>query len=210
MQRDAAPSQIRKKILRPPLLINNSSRKPGTETVGDSSSSHSAVETSTSSSALSTPFNRQLMKPFKSPLMSAFKSPLRQDTSIVSTTDSPSPILMVAKEIANPPGSKKRVSEIVDSDAIKLPKLSGNTPKPKAGLHTALAFKQPTLRTTETTERIVQERCFNVLWRKKSGKKHKSWDGDGMDQQYDYNNYNDNSTIKLGIASSTAFAFIRG
>ncbi|KAF9926011.1 DNA repair and recombination protein rad54b [Linnemannia zychae] len=24
-----------------------------------------------------------------------------------------------------------------------------------------------------------QERCFNVLWRKKTGKKHKTWDGDG-------------------------------
>ncbi|KAF9318403.1 helicase [Linnemannia elongata] len=43
-----------------------------------------------------------------------------------------------------------------------------------------------------------QERCFNVLWRKKTSKKHKTWDGDGKGSGPAFANLGDGAEISFG------------
>ncbi|KAH7032289.1 RAD54-like protein B [Linnemannia elongata] len=125
---------------------------------------------------------------FKSPIRSALTptSITVRTTATITTTATGAPI---------PLGLNKRKAESVEAIAAKEPKLSVSpssatiasptplpTPKPK--LQMTPRFRSPNLGSQSPvvaqTPVDEQERCFNVLWRKKTGKKHKTWDGDGV------------------------------
>ncbi|KAF9094910.1 helicase [Mortierella sp. GBA35] len=148
---------------------------------------------------------RPMTRPFKSPMgavaaigtttvgLSAkrapFKSPIR---SGMTPTSTPAPTTTTTSA----PGLNKRKAESIEATVAKEPKLSESTsvasiasPTPLATpksskLHTTPRFRSPNfgvpMPVAVQTPVDEQERCFNVLWRKKTGKKHKTWDGDGV------------------------------
>ncbi|KAF9126732.1 helicase [Mortierella sp. 14UC] len=144
------------------------------------------------------------MRPFKSPMPAAavgtttgnvftkrtpFKSPLRTVPALASSLLSPPTTTTSTSQ-----GFNKRKAESIETTASKEPKLlepsvttsaapSSSLPAAKPKLHTAPRFRSPNMRSPAPVQPSVppadgQERCFNVLWRKKTGKKHKTWDGD--------------------------------
>ncbi|KAG0066317.1 helicase [Linnemannia elongata] len=126
----------------------------------------------------------------------SFKSPIRSALTPTSTTvRTTATITTTATGAPIPLGLNKRKAESVEEIAAKEPKLSVSpssatiasptplpTPKPK--LQMTPRFRSPNLGSqapvVAQTPVDEQERCFNVLWRKKTGKKHKTWDGDGV------------------------------
>ncbi|KAG0289623.1 helicase [Linnemannia gamsii] len=146
------------------------------------------------------------MRPFKSPVATGsgtaipgisakrapFKSPVR---SALAPTSAPAPTTATATTTALISlGLNKRKAESSDTTSAKEPKLSeslssapavssNSMPAPKPKLQMAPRFRAPNPGSVVPiiTQAAVneQERCFNVLWRKKTGKKHKTWDGDG-------------------------------
>ncbi|KAG0271153.1 DNA repair and recombination protein rad54b [Linnemannia exigua] len=149
---------------------------------------------------------RPVTRPFKSPMPSAavgtntayiaskrplFKSPVRPAPIRALNPSSPP-----ATTTSTPLGLNKRKAEATEVITAKEPKLSEpaittstesspSLPASKSKLHTTLRFRSPNLGSLAPANPPAptvdkQERCFNVLWRKKTGKKHKTWDGDGV------------------------------
>ncbi|KAI7815781.1 SNF2 family N-terminal domain-containing protein [Gamsiella multidivaricata] len=150
-----------------------------------------------------TSFSSRPMRLFKPPLAtskaSQFKSPLRFD---LSSTQEPqgggimhSPTFASSPMVAvnNAQRLNKRASELSGSTIAKHIKLVGdNTSEvitassssksllPKPRTYSTASFKTPSFSATTATSSSAEELCFNVLWRKKTYKKHKTWDGDGI------------------------------
>ncbi|KAG9068909.1 helicase [Linnemannia hyalina] len=154
-----------------------------------------------------TPSFRPMVRPFKSPMTAGaagtntpglkrapFKSPTRPALTPASTTVRTTPTA-TATAASISLGLNKRKAESAEATIAKEPKLSDSpssasiasstplpTPKPK--LQMTPRFRSPNLGSqapvVAQTPVDEQERCFNVLWRKKTGKKHKTWDGDGV------------------------------
>ncbi|KAF9154732.1 helicase [Linnemannia schmuckeri] len=156
-----------------------------------------------------TPNSRPMRRSFKSPMAAAaagmttpglsvtcapFKSPVR--STLISTS---TPVLTTATTLAavapTPLGVKKRKAESTEAPATKESKLSESSSRTATASPTSLLATKPKLQMTPhfrspslgsqapvvaRTPVDEQERCFNVLWRKKTGKKHKTWDGDGV------------------------------
>ncbi|KAF9541575.1 DNA repair and recombination protein rad54b [Mortierella hygrophila] len=148
-----------------------------------------------------------MVRPFKSPMTAGaagtttlglkrapFKSPTRPGLTPASTTARTTPTT-AATVAPISLGLNKRKAESAEATTTKEPKLSDSpssasiasstllpTPKPK--LQMTPRFRSPNLGSqapvVAQTPVDEQERCFNVLWRKKTGKKHKTWDGDGV------------------------------
>ncbi|KAG0307110.1 helicase [Linnemannia gamsii] len=147
------------------------------------------------------------MRPFKSPVATgpgtttpgisvkraSFKSPIRP-TPIPTST----PALTTATATATAPiplGLNKRKAESAEATIAKEPKLSESplcapvapptsmpAPKPKLQMTPRFRSPNPGSPVPIVSQAAVdeRERCFNALWRKKTGKKHKTWDGDGV------------------------------
>ncbi|KAF9164887.1 helicase [Mortierella sp. AD010] len=187
MQRKAAPSQIRKRISQ--ASIETSCHPPRSETTTGGTQAHdfsSMGETGgPQPAAQSTPDLTRMTK------IKKFKSPMRSASSVDTChTQGAITIETSASKDSSPNltslESNKRTSESDGLTARKQIKLTGDTP-PKVGggpskirLHCDASLKtsMPIPRAIECDE--ADERCFNVLWRKKTGKKHKTWDGDGI------------------------------
>ncbi|KAK3847096.1 MAG: SNF2 family DNA-dependent ATPase domain-containing protein [Linnemannia gamsii] len=147
---------------------------------------------------------RPAMRPFKSPMPTAaagtntvnvatkrplFKSPIRPASTLALNPLSP-PTTTTPTSL----GLNKRKAESIEATTAKEPKFSDSTittstasspllPTSKSKLHTSPRFRSPNLGSQANPPAPTvdkQERCFNVLWRKKTGKKHKTWDGDGV------------------------------
>ncbi|KAF9905887.1 DNA repair and recombination protein rad54b [Linnemannia zychae] len=121
----------------------------------------------------------------------AFKPPSVTAPALTSSLLSPS---LTTAPI--PIGLNKRKAESIETATVKEHRLSEplvtkstlsspSLPPAKSRLHTAPRFRSPILGALapmkhSTPPADEQERCFSVLWRKKTGKKHKTWDGDGV------------------------------
>ncbi|KAF9347001.1 DNA repair and recombination protein rad54b [Mortierella sp. AD094] len=187
MQRKAAPSQIRKRIsqastgvcYRPPLFetTTDDTQVPDFSGVGEAGGSRPTARSTAD------PTRMTRIKKFKSPMRTASSVDTRPTQEAVtmetSASKNSSPNLISLE-------SNKRTSEPNGLTARKHIKLTGDTPSKlesgpfKTRLHCEASLKTsiPIPKAAESGE--VDERCFNVLWRKKTGKKHKTWDGDGI------------------------------
>ncbi|KAG0018103.1 helicase [Podila clonocystis] len=185
MRKSAAPSQRAGSsgaTSRPHMVLNVPTKTP----VEESSSSELVAKESSTFDAIAEaptiPFNSSL--PSKSPLASRllnykpgqFRSPLLSTTGSSSYPITPIPSL---SQISN----SKREAE-PSSLVNKRPKVS------TAPLHNTATTTATTTAASRTPLRSItsatpasndpNEMCYNVLWRKKTGKKHKTWDGDGV------------------------------
>ncbi|KAF9430681.1 helicase [Entomortierella beljakovae] len=162
MQRSAAPSQIRKRLsaqLQTPVPDKSNGESLDIET-GESSCSKPVTITKLKAN----------IKQFKSP----FKSPIK--TEVAAKPDS-----IQTNSLSRMPISQanKRVLELNESTTRKQLKLSGSAPK--MGLASSMPMlHSSTLLKVPPPSGESEERCFTVLWRKKTIKKHKTWDGDGV------------------------------
>ncbi|KAG0336254.1 helicase [Podila horticola] len=150
---------------------------------GSTSSELVAKDSSTSSEATKAPtIPIASLLPSKSPLTSRlpsyktshFRSPLLSTTGSTST-----PITPVLSQMS----SNKREAESL-SLVNKRPKVSPPVHKPAtiSATTTFSASRTPLKSITSTTpaSNDPNEMCYNVLWRKMTSKKHKTWDGDGV------------------------------
>lgn len=153
-----------------------------TSVEGSTSSELVAKESSTSFKAKAIPFTSSL--PSKSLLASRPSSykPGQFRPPVLSTTGpSSSPIT----PIPAPSQISINKREAESSSLVnKRPKVSTPLHKPAAttATTTAATSRTPLNPITSTTpaSHDPTEMCYNVLWRKKTGKKHKTWDGDGI------------------------------
>ncbi|KAF9178509.1 helicase [Haplosporangium sp. Z 11] len=209
MQRSAAPSQIRKKNVaanaskhcsdneRQETASNSNSTTGSTLTFA--AKSHDASSLSTPLQQRPQPYSRQSLnsrpfRPFKSPMATTkpipFKPPTQLSASSAAEADSKYATSSIPLKEAAPvmkSGMNKRNAESTEVVITKQLKVAGPTLSGSASsvvtapkLRSSITFKPPSSNTETAATRNVEEKCFNVLWRKKTGKKHKTWDGDGI------------------------------
>ncbi|KAF9388153.1 helicase [Podila verticillata] len=147
-----------------------------TKTLEGSSATSELVAKESSSGA--TTKESSIPLPLKSPLASRSSSykPSQFRSPLLSTAgSSSSPITPIPA--SSPISSNKREAE-PSSQVNKRPKVSPATLHISAT--TTATSRTPLKSIASTIPTSSNEICYNVLWRKKTGKKHKTWDGDGI------------------------------
>ncbi|CAO3572039.1 unnamed protein product [Mortierella alpina] len=149
------------------------------------------------------PFKSPFKTPFKSPVLAGAEdfipsgSPAKID-QVSESTSRASPTTQASGPLAvsnRPDISNKRQLESTSLLSKKQAKFSvpssvqpaiAASPRPTyraanaPTLHPTTSFKALSTTTIPTSSPDTEEKCLNVLWRKKTNKKHKTWDGDGI------------------------------
>ncbi|KAF8970731.1 helicase [Entomortierella lignicola] len=180
MQRNAAPSQVRKRAIQIPSGTGHqpslSGVTPGSNTHAPNISEDSLLksgagdEGGTRSTVNSIGMTK--IKKFKSPIR---ESPIPNSSSIQKAISKVIPTATSPAPNQSSDGSNKRISEQDGLIARKSIKISGDT---RLHLNVPLKTPLPAPKRVEVNEE--EDACYSVLWRKKTGKKHKTWDGDGI------------------------------
>ncbi|KAG0342050.1 helicase [Podila humilis] len=112
------------------------------------------------------------MSPFTSSLQS--KSPLFASSSLLhKPSHFRSPLLSASSPTSPIPSSLNSHKRGAEVSTLANKRVKASTTSAASPVVTAAT-------TTALPKESNEELCFNVLWRKKTGKKHKTWDGDGV------------------------------
>ncbi|KAF9198729.1 DNA repair and recombination protein rad54b [Haplosporangium sp. Z 27] len=178
MQRNAAPSQVRKRAIQIP---SGTGHQPSLSGVTPESNTHApniSEDSLLKSGAGDEGGTRSTVNSIGMTKIKKFKPPIRESpipnsssiqkaiSKVIPTATSPTPN-------QSSDGSNKRISEQDGLIARKSIKISGDT---RLHLNVPLKTPLPAPKRVEVDEE--EDACYSVLWRKKTGKKHKTWDGD--------------------------------
>ncbi|KAI9241481.1 MAG: SNF2 family N-terminal domain-containing protein [Podila humilis] len=179
MRKSAAPSQRASSSgasSRPRMVPIVPTKTPE----GSSATSELVAKESSTISSGATIKESSIPLPSKSPLASRpssykpgqFRSPLLSTAGSSSSPITPVPA-------SSPISSNKREAE-PSSLVNKRSKVSPATLHKSATTTATSRTPLKSFASTTPTCNDSNEMCYNVLWRKKTGKKHKTWDGDGI------------------------------